>query len=375
MRRQDPEEDWTEADEEAPGPPPDRPLRSGFTTGTAATAAALAAARLLAGETRPEKVRVRLPDDGRLTVPVAAGRLLKAGEAEATVIKEAGDDPDVTNGAVIGVRLRRLGGEGLTLSGGLGVGRVTKPGLVLPPGEWAINPVPRAMLKTNLATFPGGLDAEIFVENGVELAARTLNPRLGIVGGLSILGTTGLVKPFSHEAYLATIDSALSLARAAGLREVVLTTGRQSEKLARTGRPDLTEAAFVQIADFFGVSLKKAAAGGFTTISLAVFFGKAVKQAAGLANTHAHRRDQDPALLADWLTGLAPPNVLARAAQAVTAREALEILKGAGLARPAAEAVAARVLASARLWAGPGPRLRLTLFNYDGEPLASARLD
>ncbi|MDR2934715.1 MAG: cobalt-precorrin-5B (C(1))-methyltransferase CbiD [Candidatus Adiutrix sp.] len=375
MRRNDSEADWTETDDEETPAPPDRPLKSGFTTGTAATAAALAAARLLAGETRPEEVQVRLPDGGALAVPVAAGRLLTAGEAEATVIKDAGDDPDVTNGAVIGVRLRRRPSGGLALSGGPGVGRVTKPGLVLPPGEWAINPVPRAMLKTNLAPFPGGLAAEIFVENGLELAARTLNPRLGIVGGLSILGTTGLVKPFSHEAYLATVESALNLARALGLREVVLTTGRQSEKLARAGRPDLTEEAFVQIADFFGDSLKKAAAGGFATINLAVFFGKAVKQAAGLANTHAHRRDQDPALLADWLAGLAPPDVRAAAARAMTARAALDILKEAGLASQAAEAVAARVLASARLWAGPGPRLRLTLFNYDGEPLASAGLD
>jgi len=369
-----PEADWTEADEEAPVPP-DRPLKTGFTTGTAATAAALAAMRLLSGETRPDLVQVLLPDHGRLDVPVAAGRRLTAEEAVATVIKDAGDDPDVTNGAVVGVRLRRLGDGGLHLSGGPGVGRVTKPGLILPPGEWAINPVPRAMLKANLAPFPGGLAVEIFVENGLDLAARTLNPRLGIVGGLSILGTTGLVKPFSHEAYLAAIDSALGLARALDLKEVVLTTGRQSEKLARADRPDLTEEAFVQIADFFGDSLKKAAAAGFETISLAVFFGKAVKQAAGWANTHAHRQDQDPALLAGWLAGLAPPEVLAAVARALTARAALAILNEAGLSRPAAETVAARVLASARLWAGPGPRLRLTLFNYDGAPLASARLD
>ena len=170
----------------------------------------------------------------------------------------------------------------------------------------------------------------------------------------------------------ATIDSALSLARALGFREVVLTTGRQSEKLARGRRPDLGEEAFVQIADFFSDSLKKAAAAGFESLSLAVFFGKAVKQAAGLANTHAHRQDQDPALLADWLAGAAPPDVLAGITRALTARAALEILKEAGLARPAAEAVAARVLEKARVWAGPGHNLELTLFDYDGELLASA---
>jgi len=363
--------DSYEGDEEPAGPPPGRPLRSGFTTGTAATAAALAAARLLAGETRPGTVRVNLPGGGTLTVAVAGGRRLGPDTAEAMVVKDAGDDPDVTNGAVIGVRLRRREGQDLVLSGGPGVGRVTKPGLVLPPGEWAINPGPRAILATNLAPFPGGLAVEIFVENGEALAAKTLNPRLGIVGGLSILGTTGLVKPFSHEAYLATIDSALSLARALGLKEIVLTTGRQSEKLAREKRPDLAEEAFIQIADFFRDSLEKAAAGGFETISLAVFFGKAIKQAAGLANTHAGRGDQDPALLAGWLAEAAPPAVLAGLAQALTARAALALLKEAGAVHPAAEAVAARVLAAARLWAGPGPRLRLLLFDYDGELLAS----
>ena len=366
-----PEADWAEAEEDHS--PPDRPLRSGFTTGTAATAAAVAAARLILGEAGPKTIGVKLPGGASLTVSVADSRRLGDDEAEARVVKDAGDDPDVTNGAVIGARLRRLPGEGLVITGGQGVGRVTKPGLVTPPGEWAINPGPRAMLQDNLDPFPGAWGVEIFVDRGEELAARTLNPRLGIVGGLSILGTTGLVKPFSHEAYLATIDSALSLARALGLQEVMLTTGRQSEKLARAARPDLAEEAFVQIADFFGDSLKKAA--GFGTISLAVFFGKAVKQAAGLANTHAHRQDQDPSLLADWLAGAAPPDVLSEAAQALTARAALMILKEAGLARPAAEAVAARALASARNWAGPGPRLRLTLFDYNGEPLASARLD
>jgi len=360
---------WLDADEDHSPPPPDRPLRPGFTTGTAATAAALAALRLLAGEERPETVRVKLPGCGHLDVPVAGGRRLGPDEAEATVVKDAGDDPDVTNGAIIGVRLRRLPGGGLTITGGRGVGRVTKPGLALPPGEWAINPGPRAMLKDNLASFSGSV--EIFVEKGEELAARTLNPRLGIVGGLSILGTTGIVKPCSHEAYLATIDTALSLARALGFREVVLTTGRQSEKLARCGRPSLGEEAFVQIADFFGDSLKKAAEAGFEKISLAVFFGKAVKQAAGLANTHAQCGDQDPALLAGWLAGAAPPEVLAGLTGVLTARAALEILKEAGLARPAAEVLAARVLEKARLWAGPGPRLELTIFDYDGDLLAS----
>jgi cobalt-precorrin-5B (C1)-methyltransferase len=318
------------------------------------------------------KVQVRLPKGGNLTVAVAYTSFLKTGEAQAIVIKDAGDDPDVTNRAEIGTLIRRQSKPGLNLTGGRGVGRVTKPGLALSPGEWAINPVPRTMLRDNLAPFCHlnqnfGLMIEIFVEKGEELAALTLNPRLGIVGGVSILGTTGLVKPFSVEAYLSTIDSSLSLAQALNLTEVILSTGRQSEKLAMRQRPDLPSEAFVQIADFFGDSLEMAATYGFTTIGLAVFFGKAVKQAVGYRNTHARYYDQDPVVLARWLNDAVGLVTLAAVREALTARNAWKILKEAGVQHLATARVKKLALAAARKFTGPGPRLHMTIFDYQND--------
>ncbi len=366
--------------DELDSPPKDRDrLRSGFTTGTAATAAACAAGQILLGRPAPARVAVRLPGGDDLTVTVTDGSIINADEAMAVVVKDGGDDPDVTNRAEIGAIVRRRSEPGLIrIIGGRGVGRVTKPGLALAPGQWAINPTPRRMLRDNLTpllnpeTCPG-LEVEIFVENGEELAARTLNPRLGIVGGISILGTTGLVKPFSNEAYLATIESALDLARAAGLPEVVLTTGRQSEKLIMALRPDLPEEAFVQVADFFGDSLKMAAGRGFAKVGLAVFFGKAVKQAAGHENTHAHRHDQDPAALAEWLRPEVGDALADQLREALTARGALDVLREAG-ALPAVVPVADRALAVARGFTGPAPRLWMIIFDYDGRPLAERNL-
>lgn len=356
---------------------PDR-LRSGFTTGTAATAAALAAAQILSGRPAPGEVTVRLPGGEDFAVKIAESSIINADEAMAVVVKDAGDDPDVTNKAEIGTIVRRRSEPNLIhIIGGRGVGRVTKPGLAVPPGRWAINPSPLAMLRENLGpllskSFPG-VEVEIFVEKGEELAAMTLNPRLGVLGGISILGTTGLVKPFSNEAYLATIESALDVARASGLSEVILTTGRQSEKLAQAARPDLPAEAFVQIADFFGDSLKMAAERGFTKTGLAVFFGKAVKQAAGHYNTHAHKNDQDTAALADWLAEAVDAEIYGRIRQALTARAALDILREAGRL-DLTSAVADRALAEARRHGGPGPALWIMIFDYDGRKLADRSL-
>ncbi|MDR1080923.1 MAG: cobalt-precorrin-5B (C(1))-methyltransferase CbiD [Deltaproteobacteria bacterium] len=346
-------------------------LRTGFSTGTAAAAAAVAAARLLSERAVTDSVEVKLPRGRTFTVPVDGGSL-KDGTAVCVVVKDAGDDPDVTNRARIGASVRLRSEPGLELSGGPGVGRVTKPGLALPPGEWAINPVPRSMIQENLAPWlpegGPGLAVEIFIEDGEKLAASTLNPRLGIVGGLSVLGTTGLVRPFSNAAYIATIDSALSIARAQGLDECVLTTGGRSEGLARSERPDLPEEAFVMIADFFAGGLKLAARRGFRTTGLAVFFGKAVKQAAGHAYTHAHRTEMDLVPLAGWLPGL-PEGAAAKVMASNTALAALDAIKGAGCLNLVPE-VARRALASARGFAGPGPDLWMRLFDFDGSVLA-----
>ncbi|MDR1309018.1 MAG: cobalt-precorrin-5B (C(1))-methyltransferase CbiD [Deltaproteobacteria bacterium] len=363
------------------GPSPRRPgrkglersknLRWGFSTGSAATAAALGAAMFLRDGRPPDQVEIALPQGRRLAIGLSEASIGPGGSARVVVVKDAGDDPDVTNGARIAVTLRPSPRAGLEISGGQGVGRVTRPGLVLAVGQWAVNPVPRSMLGENLAPFMvdgQGLEAAISIEDGERLALRTLNPRLGIVGGLSILGTTGLVKPFSHRAYVATIDNALSVARAGGSREVVLATGRRSEALARQARPDLPEEAFVQIADFFRAGLALATSHGFEAIGLAEFFGKAVKQAAGFPYTHAHHNDMDLGTLAGWLDGLGP-EPLGLIASAPTALAALAVLKEFR-ALDMVPIVAGKVLASARGFAGPGPLIWVSVFDFDGHLLA-----
>jgi cobalt-precorrin-5B (C1)-methyltransferase len=348
-----------------------RALKTGFSTGSAATAAALAAAVAIATGRIPDKVEILLPKGGTLSIPIYEGTIQKS--VQTVVVKDAGDDPDVTNQARIGVVVEaRDKAYGLSLSGGEGVGRVTKPGLAIKPGEWAINPVPRRMLAENLAAYLElqGLKVEIFVKDGERLAQKTLNPRLGILGGLSILGTSGLVKPFSHGAYAATIESALSVAKALGVSEAVLSTGGRSEDLARKYRPDLPEEAFVQIADFFQAGLSMAAKKGFAAIGLSMFFGKAVKQAKGYPYTHAHAHDLDLKSLAGWLPDL-PRDLRKEIERAPTALAALEILKAAGQTQ-AIKSVATKAVNSARIFTGAGPAIWAVIFDFDGTILATA---
>jgi cobalt-precorrin-5B (C1)-methyltransferase len=347
-------------------------LKTGFSTGTAAAAASVAAARCLFSGSAPEKVEVALPKGKTLKIKVEEARRDSAESATAIVRKIAGDDPDVTNNARIGASVSLIPSKGIAISGGPGVGRLTKPGLVLPPGEWAINPVPRGMIRDNLAPFlaeaQSGLSVVVFIEKGEILARKTLNPRLGIVGGLSVLGTTGLVRPFSNSAYIATIDAAMGVARAAGIDEIVLTTGGRSENFGRAARPDLPEEAFVQIADFYRDGLTHAVGHNFSAIGLAIFFGKAVKQAAGVPYTHAHKSDMDLAHLAEWLPDI-PENTRKAVASAPTALAALEVLKAGG-SLAAVSDVAKKVLSTARAFAGPGPKLWVRIFDFDGSLLA-----
>lgn len=360
-----------------------RKLKTGFTTGTSAAGAAKAAV-LLAFGSKIEKVDVSLPEGGKtLSIPVAWSRPTANGRWEAALIKDAGDDPDVTNKAKIKAEVQLLPvlpeEACLEICGGSGVGLVTKAGLPVEPGEPAINPVPREMIRRAVRQALAwaapdksfAVRVTISVEQGEKLARHTLNPRLGILGGISILGTSGLVKPFSHEAYTQTIDMALSVAQAAGCLEVVLTTGGKSEKRAMILRPDLSPVSFVQIADFFGYSLRACVQAGMRRVGLVSFFGKAVKQAAGLEYTHAHKAAMDLPLLAGWLGEAGLEEGRARQiAQANTARQALDILRLAGRLDLVVE-VGRRMLASARGFAGPGPGLWAMIIDYNGEGLYS----
>jgi cobalt-precorrin-5B (C1)-methyltransferase len=312
-------------------------LRSGFTTGTAAAAAARAALELIFSGRTPEKVSVALPTGDDLRVAVHRCRGIDAQTAVCSVIKDAGDDPDITHGAEIGARVkwRKTHRDAeVIVRGGQGVGMVTKPGLEVPPGRHAINPGPLKMIRRAALdamteySRRGTAEVEILVPQGRELARKTLNARLGILGGISILGTTGIVRPMSHEAYTATIRSALSVARAAGLHRVVLTTGRRSERFARSQWPQLPEEAFVQIGDYFCRSMEMAASKGFTAVVLAVFFGKAVKMAQGAAHTHAGSARMSLEQLSRWAMQITGDSHLAgRIDKANTARHAFEMLK------------------------------------------------
>ena len=300
--------------------------------------------------------------------------------AACTVVKDAGDDPDVTHGAEIGasVGLRPAAESELppaavvVITGGEGVGRITKPGLELPPGEPAINPGPRRMItqavREALSAHPGrhAATVEIFVPKGVEIARKTLNARLGIIGGISILGTTGIVRPLSHAAFTATIDSALSVARAAGCRRAILTTGRRSERFAQKAWPDLPEEAFVQIGDLFQQGLALSVLRGLETVTLAVFFGKALKMAQATPNTHASRSELVLDSLSGWAREITGDEVLAQQIRAAnTARK-----EAFGFLWPAHPEVIAgvgkRILAAASSFSGPGLKIQNAIFDYEG---------
>lgn len=355
-----------------------RSLRTGFSTGTAAAGAVTAALLALAEQQAPAALEVPLPGGGFIAVPLCRQGLAGA-VGEGWIIKNAGDDPDVTHGAEIGARLRILNGSApaglIVFKNGPGVGLVTKPGLAIPPGEPAINPVPRKIIRQVVEhwwpqLFPGRplrLEVEIGVLQGEELARQTLNPRLGILGGISILGTTGLVKPFSHQAYRATIAVALRVARAAGLRRVVLTTGGKSETLAREAIPGLPEEALVQMGDYVHFAIRLAGRLGFEKITAAAFFGKALKMAQGLGQTHASRGEVDLPLLADWTRELTGRMDLAEAVRlANTARGALEVLQAAG-AQGVVQRVGQEMLRTLKGFADRQVGVQALMFSSAGE--------
>ncbi|MYL81637.1 cobalt-precorrin-5B (C(1))-methyltransferase [Desulfovibrio aerotolerans] len=362
----------------------DGPLREGFTTGTAAAGAAKAATLLFLTGLAPATVDVPLPGGARMILPVAAARLDGDG-ATASIIKDAGDDPDVTHGAAIGCRVTRLAGAAagtVLVDGGEGVGRVTLPGLPVAVGLAAINPAPKAQIAAAVAEaatacgYAGGLAAVVTVAGGAELARKTLNPRLGIIGGLSILGASGIVRPFSHDAWQTSITEALDVARALCHDTVGFSTGRRSEALLRMAEPGLPETALMQAADFFAFALAEAAKRHFGRIVWAAFGGKLVKMAQGLENTHAHRGDTDFSALAGWCAAAGWPAELAQAAAgANTARHALEMAPSPAAKTALVDVLAGEALAHMRRFAGPGPALTLLVFDFDGALLASRSND
>jgi len=327
---------------------PAQPLRRGWTTGACATAATTAAYQALLTGEFPDPVLVELPGGKRPVFPLAM-RDRGPGTATAGVIKDAGDDPDVTHGALILATVREgPPGSGVSFRAGKGVGTVTLPGLPLAVGEPAINPAPRRMMRGAIASVAaahgGGGDVvvEIAVPGGEEIALRTWNPRLGIVGGLSILGTTGVVIPYSCSAWIASIRQGVDVARATGHQHVIAATGDTSERAAQE-RYALADSALLDMGDFAGALLEYLARHPVPWLTVAGGFAKLSKLAAGELDLHSARSQVDLERLARCVLAGDGTEQLADAVRgANTALQALQLAQAAGVE------LADRVAADAR---------------------------
>ena len=387
-----------------------RTLRTGYTTGACAAAAAKGAALMLANQAFLSEVSIDLPT-GDTVLFVLHGQSFSTDEASCFVIKDAGDDPDVTNGAEVWATVanstppptltlpRQWGGDNISITGGIGIGKVTKPGLAIPPGEWAINPVPRRMIEEAVCSVfspftlhpspfysaqgkPFTLHIVISIPDGEERAKKTLNARLGIIGGLSILGTTGIVRPISAKAWTDTIDAALDVAKACGCETVVLSTGRSSEmsvqklfkvqgsrfittnhELRTLNQAPLPEDAYIMMGDHVAYTLQACQKRGFAAPVIACQFAKLLKIACGYANTHAAASELDLAVLFKWAEAAhISPEFLAIITHANTARE---IAVATGFDRALMELVANQAIEAAAVHA-PGVQAQMLLCGYDG---------
>jgi len=266
-----------------------KPLRYGYTTGACATAATKAAMLALMHQQNQTEVTIRIPAGQEVTFSIVSCEFDQK-QATAGVIKDGGDDPDATHGALILSTVSCIDRPGVEIDGGVGVGRATKPGVPVPVGEAAINPVPRQMIRETaeeLLEGEQGVRVVISVPNGEEIAKKTLNGRLGIIGGISILGTRGIVVPFSTSAYMASIVQAVKVAVLAGCDHLVLSTGGRSEKVGMELYPDLPEEAFIEMGDFVGFSLKQCKLQKVRKVTLVGMMGKFSKVAQGVMMVHS----------------------------------------------------------------------------------------
>jgi cobalt-precorrin-5B (C1)-methyltransferase len=318
---------------------PDREnLRHGYTTGACAAAATKGALLALVCRQSFAEVSLRLPAGQVVPFALHSCTFTEA-EGRASVIKDAGDDPDVTHGAEVCSRVTWEGEPGVVFRRGAGVGLVTKQGLPVPPGEPAINPAPRKLIAEVVGEVLAerglagrGVAVELSVPAGEELAKKTFNPRLGIVEGISILGTTGIVVPYSTAAWVASVTQEIDVAAAQGIRELVLTVGARGERLARQLFP-LPEEAFVQVGPFFGDALRHCAAAGVQAVKLTAMIGKLAKFAAGNESVHSTASSQDFAFLTDLARAAGADAVLAeQMARANTAQEVSDLAGSASLA-------------------------------------------
>ncbi len=349
--------------------------RSGFTTGACAAAAARAATLgLLTGEV-PASIHCALPNGQDVEFPVHAGRV-DGDTAHAVIVKDAGDDPDATNGAHLTAQVRCLPSAAgqIVLKGGPGVGLVTKEGLGLEVGGPAINPVPRRNIDANVRAVAGelldqdGLEVTISVPGGEEMAKKTLNARLGILGGISILGTTGIVRPYSTAAFRASVVQAVDVASKQGQTSIVFTTGGRSEKFAMKQLPELGEACFVQMGDFVKAAFQTAIKRKMARVYIGAMAGKLTKMGQGLAVTHAWKAAIDRDLLADCAHEVgAAPDLVEEIRNAETARFAAERLAVLGLSVDFHRALAKKAIRSLKTCYPGAYALTVLVCDFDGE--------
>lgn len=279
------------------------PLRCGYTTGACATVTSLAAARLLFNLPPTQHCSITLPKGQLVEFDLECCELTQNG-ALATTLKDAGDDPDVTHQALIRSHIRLTPQHGIHFYAGKGVGTVTRKGLSIAPSQPAINPVPRLMIQQHLQQladeqhYTGGFAVTLSIKNGEKLALKTMNPRLGIIGGLSILGTTGIVRPFSCSAYIASIHQGIDVAKANHLEHIAACTGSSSEAMICKQYPHLSEMALIEMGDFVGAVLKHLKKSPIAKVSLVGGFGKISKLAAGHLDLHSRKSSIDLPFLA-----------------------------------------------------------------------------
>jgi cobalt-precorrin-5B (C1)-methyltransferase len=347
------------------------PLRRGWTTGACATAAAKAAYLGWRTGEFPGLVEIALPGGARPAFSIAVAESCESG-ARVGVVKDAGDDPDVTHGALV-IATVRAGrpGSGVTFRAGEGVGTVTRAGLPLPPGEPAINPAPRQMIRDNLEETahslggPTDVEIEISIPGGEAIAQKTLNPRLGILGGLSILGTTGVVVPYSCSAWIHSIYRGIDVARAGGLGHVAGATGSTSEKAVQA-LYDLPEQALIDMGDFAGGMLKYLRRNPVPKVTIAGGIAKMTKLGQGLLDLHSRSGAVDLAWLAERFAEAGAEPVFVE--QARSANTALEILETANrLNFPLGDVVAQHAWrTAAKALRGTGIALEVVVFDRNG---------
>jgi cobalt-precorrin-5B (C1)-methyltransferase len=347
--------------------------RTGFTTGACAAAAAKAAARCLVQNVTLSEIETTLPNKSKVTFRLARCER-HADRALCSVIKDAGDDPDCTHGAELVAEVRLMHEPGIEIRGGAGVATVTKAGLGLPVGSSAINPVPRRniteMVNEELSgcAFTGAT-VTISVPGGEELAKQTTNARLGLLGGISILGTSGIVRPYSTAAFKASVVQEIDVAASAGVSELVLTTGGKSEQYAMALYPDFPEGAFIQVGDFVGVGVRHAARRKALRVVIVGMIGKLSKMAKGKMQTHVAGSQVDLEFLAELALEAGASSELAQAIRgANTARHVLELCRDAGVTG-ITRLICERVAAVCSAHAGGSLDVHVCLVDFGGELL------